>query len=80
MFSLFRRFPANLLLLTLSVSVFAQSAPLIPSLMNFQGRLAKPDGTPVPDGPYRVRFSLWDAATGFLSGAAFLRHRRKAAL
>jgi hypothetical protein len=29
-----------------------------PSLMNFQGRLAKPDGTPVANGTYSVRFSL----------------------
>jgi hypothetical protein len=35
-----------------------------PSLMNFQGRLAKPDGTPVANGTYSVRFSLWDAASG----------------
>ena len=53
-----------LLLLTLSVSVFAQSVTPIPSLMNFQGRLAKSDGTPVLDGTYTIRFSLWDAATG----------------
>jgi hypothetical protein len=26
--------------------------------MNFQGRLAKPDGTPVADGNYTLRFSL----------------------
>ena len=32
--------------------------------MNFQGRLAKPDSTPVADGTYSVRFSLWTAATG----------------
>ena len=31
-----------------------------PSLMNFQGRLTKPDGTPVADGTYSVRFSLWN--------------------
>jgi hypothetical protein len=35
-----------------------------PSLLNFQGRLAKPDGTPVANGTYSVRFSLWDAASG----------------
>src|SRR6185295_3750197 len=35
-----------------------------PSLMNFQGRLAKPDGTPVANGTYSVRFSLWTLATG----------------
>jgi flagellar capping protein FliD len=35
-----------------------------PPLMNFSGRLAKPDGTPVPDGTYSVRFYLWTAASG----------------
>src|SRR5262245_8937263 len=35
-----------------------------PSLMNFQGRLAKPAGTPVPDGNYSLRFSLWNAVSG----------------
>lgn len=34
-----------------------------PSLINFQGRLAKPNGTPVPDGTYSIRFSLWDAVS-----------------
>jgi hypothetical protein len=43
--------------------VTAQVAP-VPSLMNFQGRLAKPDGTPVADGTYSIRFSLWDAVAG----------------
>lgn len=38
------------------------SAP--PSLLNFQGRLTKPDGTPVANGTYSIRFSLWDAASG----------------
>ncbi len=44
--------------------VAAQTVAPVPSLMNFQGRLAKPDGTPVADGVYSIRFSLWDAATG----------------
>ena len=35
-----------------------------PSLLNFQGRLAKPDGTPVADGVYALRFRLYDALTG----------------
>ena len=41
----------------------AQVAPA-PPLMNFQGRLAKPDGTPVSDGTHQVVFSLWSAASG----------------
>jgi hypothetical protein len=51
------------LLLMLSVSAFAQITAA-PPLMNFQGRLAKADGTPVSDGTYSVQFSLYDAATG----------------
>src|SRR5689334_2939927 len=52
------------LLLTLSqVSAFSQVAA-VPQKMNFQGRLTRPDGTPVPDGNYSIRFSLWDAVSG----------------
>src|SRR5262245_33331553 len=36
----------------------------VPSLMNFQGRLTKPDGTPVANGTYSIRFSLWSVASG----------------
>jgi hypothetical protein len=52
-----------LMLMLLSLSAFAQSAA-VPPLMNFQGRLAKPDGTPVPNDTYSIFFTLWDAATG----------------
>src|SRR5688572_6412497 len=52
------------LLLTLTVSAFSQLATPAPQLMNFQGRLTRPDGTPVSDGNYSVRFSLWSAASG----------------
>lgn len=34
-----------------------------PALLNYQGRLAKPDGTPVPDGSYSIRFSLYNAVS-----------------
>src|SRR5689334_16237008 len=51
-------------LLTLfAVGAHAQTTSA-PSLINFQGRLARPDGTPVADGNYSLRFSLWDAASG----------------
>src|SRR5262249_17367017 len=43
------RFWLVLALLIACLPVTAQIAA-VPSLMNFQGRLAKPDGTPVPDG------------------------------
>jgi len=51
-----------LMLLTLSAS-FAQIVA-VPNSLNFQGRLAKPDGTPVPDNTYSIRFRLFDALTG----------------
>ncbi len=47
----------------LDLPAFAQVSPA-PPLMNFQGRLAKPDGTPVPDGSHTVKFSLYNAVTG----------------
>jgi hypothetical protein len=53
-----------LLLLALgSLRALAQG-PAVPPQMAFQGRLTHPDGTPLPDGPYAVRFSLWTQATG----------------
>jgi hypothetical protein len=52
-----------LLLALVSVSAPAQTTP-VPPLLNFQGRLAKPDGTPVPNGTYSVTFTLFDALTG----------------
>src|SRR5262249_54500628 len=51
------------LLMLLSMGALAQITA-VPPLMNFQGRLAKPDGTPVADGNYSIRFSLWTAPTG----------------
>jgi hypothetical protein len=52
----------TVLLMLLQVAAFAQVSP-IPPAMNFQGRLTRPDGTPVPNGNYAIRFSLWDAAS-----------------
>jgi hypothetical protein len=46
-----------------SLSVFAQVAA-VPPLISFQGRLARPDGTPVADGNYSIKFTLFTAATG----------------
>ena len=60
-----RIFPAAIaaLLMLVPFNAFAQVSP-VPPLMNFQARLAKPDGTPLPDGTYTVTVSLWDIATG----------------
>jgi hypothetical protein len=61
--AMFRALYVVALMLMLSVSAFAQVTSA-PSLLNFQGRLARPDGTPVPDGNYSIRFSLWTTAAG----------------
>ena len=51
------------LLMLVTVSAFSQS--VVPPTMNFQGRLAKPDGTPVPDNAAQpITFRLFAAATG----------------
>jgi hypothetical protein len=60
---MFRTLSILVLLLIVSVSAFAQVSA-VPQLMNFQGRLTRSDGTPVPNGNYSIRFSLWTAATG----------------
>src|SRR5262245_26344942 len=41
----------------------AQALPAA-ALMTFQGRLDRPDGTPVAEGNTLIRFSLWDAESG----------------
>src|SRR5262249_9722214 len=53
---------ALLVLALTPLCAFAQVAP-VPPLLNFQGWLANPNGTPVADGNYSIRFSLWTAAT-----------------
>ena len=51
-----------LLVALVTGSAFAQT---VPQTMNFQGRLAKPDGTPVPDtNSQTVTFRLFAAASG----------------
>jgi hypothetical protein len=51
------------LLTALTTSATAQTVPT-PSLLTFQGRLTKPDGTPVANGNYTLRFRLYNALTG----------------
>src|SRR5262245_28977958 len=52
-------------LLSLAILTPVQAQVIAPpQLVNFQGRLAKPDGTPVANGNYSIRFSLWTAVTG----------------
>ncbi|KAG8526073.1 uncharacterized protein KY384_000065 [Bacidia gigantensis] len=49
---------------TLDAPPFGSGVQSPPALLNFQGRLAKPDGTPVADGSYSIQFSLYNAVTG----------------
>src|SRR6186997_3295147 len=58
-----RVIPFLILLLMLPVQILAQVSA-VPQLMNFQGRLTRPDGTPVANGNYAIRFSFWTAVTG----------------
>ena len=60
-----RLIPLAALCLCLSAPSFAQTNAPVPPTLNFQGRLAKPDGTPVPDtNAQSLTFSLYDALTG----------------
>jgi len=54
---------ALLTLGTVAVSPVVAQITAVPNSMNFQGRLATPNGNPVADGTYSVRFSLHDALT-----------------
>lgn len=58
------RLCATLALACLPTLSLAQSVKPVPPLINFQGKLTKPDGTNVATGKYDIRFSLWDAPTG----------------
>jgi hypothetical protein len=50
-------------LMLVKVSVLAQ-VTAVPPLMNFQGRLTRPDGTPVANGDHTLTFKLYSAASG----------------
>jgi len=56
------------LTLILSATTFAQVTPA-PPLMNFQGRLAKPDGSPVADSTYTLTLSLWNDPVSTLAAS-----------
>lgn len=36
----------------------------VPSLINYQGKVYQPSGAAVPDGPYKMRFAIYDVPTG----------------
>jgi hypothetical protein len=52
------------LMTLLAGSALSQTVTPVPSLMNFQGRLARPDGGPITDGSHTLVFKLYDALTG----------------
>ncbi|HWD18527.1 MAG TPA: tail fiber domain-containing protein [Verrucomicrobiae bacterium] len=45
----------------LAGNAFAQT---VPPLVNYQGRLSNPDGSPLPAGNYTLSFRIYDAAVG----------------
>ena len=65
------RILVTLLLMLVSVSASLAQVTAVPPLMNFQGRLTKPDGTPVADGEHTLTFRLFSAASG---GSALWSH------
>lgn len=52
----------NLSLVFLSILLSAR-AQTVPPLVNYQGRLANPDGSPLPTADYTLTFHVFDAAT-----------------
>lgn len=48
------------LLAGMNCALFGQS---VPQLINYQGRLANPDGSPFPTSDYELKFSIYDAPT-----------------
>lgn len=48
--------------LTLTMAGMAHAADSL--LINYQGKLLKPDGTPVADGKYQMQFAIYDAQYG----------------
>lgn len=45
---------------TIVLCAMAQTSP---TLMNYQGRLTKPNGSPLDDGAYTITLSIWDDLT-----------------
>jgi hypothetical protein len=55
---------AKLAALFLFAAAFATGAQSVPSLVNYQGRLSKSDGTPLPTMDYQLTFNIYDATNG----------------
>ena len=48
----------------LLVVLVAQAGAAVPPVISYQGKLMQPNGIPVPDGTYSIRFAIYDAPTG----------------
>ena len=59
-----RRLTTILSLIMMLTAFAAVSHAATPTTINYQGRLATPSGTPVPDGSYSVVFTIYDASVG----------------
>jgi hypothetical protein len=54
---------ASLAVLLWTLAIGQLAAQTIPPLVNYQGRLSNPDGSPLPTADYTLTFNLYDAAT-----------------
>jgi hypothetical protein len=61
-----RQFTVSTVLCLLALPILggAVSAQSFTHVLSFQGRLCGTDGKPVPDGPYVVKLTMYDAETG----------------
>jgi len=54
----------HLICFTLLLLVTATVQAAVPPMINYQGKLLKPDGTPVTDGTYQMQFALYPQPAG----------------
>lgn len=58
------RLQLSLVGLVILVGVVAVASASVPPMISYQGKLMQPNGTPVPDGTYNIRFAIYDAPAG----------------
>ena len=56
------RLPILVVVILLALGTLAEAS--VPAMINYQGKLMRPDGTPVTDGIYSITFTIYDAETG----------------
>ncbi len=54
---------ATILGVLLAMAVLAAHAQSVPELINYQGKLTQPDGSPIADGTYDISFQIYNAST-----------------